>query len=255
MEKNIVLVVREGLVLRNDNGVATTFTGVGSVESLLAAVKSTLEDIQTNAQGLAPQFTHVYVPSLLGGLLNNLVGLYKRTGKTREGNVISAIELQLYNEVDQMLKDRSDNVRLVNIKHTRKNDLNMETLIKRSWALLDREERKLLSHARAGVIPQATAAPAGGMTPEMIAMQQQNAMMMQMMQQMMTMMPGMQMPNMNMMQQMPTSEPTTAPIVDTDTVVEGTSINIDATKIAELAGNNSSNAGTAYDPTAYDPEF
>lgn len=263
MEKNIIVVVREGLALRNDNGNVTTFNSVSSVESTLMAVKSTLERVQTNAQGLEQQFTHLYVPSLLGGLLQNLVGLYKRTGKTREGNVINQSEMNLYIEVDQMLRDRSDNVRLVNLKHIRKGDLNMESLIKKTWALLDREERKLLTQARAGVAPQVVAQNTTQPSPEMLAMQQQMQMMQQMMQGFMSMMSG-QMPQMPNMPQMTPVAPVTTevqPQVETVTTTApvGTSINIDPNAIANATAmlNTQENVAptTASEVTEYDPEF
>ena len=257
MEKNIIVVVREGLALRNDNGTVTTFNTVSSVESTLVAVKNTLENIQTNAQGLEQSFTHLYVPSLLGGLLQNLVGLYKRTGKTREGNVINQSEMNLYIEVDQMLRDRSDNVRLVNLKHIRKGDLNMESLIKKTWALLDREERKLLTQARAGVAPQVAPNTASvQQSAEMQAMQQQMQMMQQMMANFMTMMGGQmpagmpQMPQMNMAPV--ATESVVAPVAPAPV---GTSINLDPNAIVNATAALNAVETTNTEVTEYDPEF
>ena len=229
MEKKIIFVVREGLAVRNIEGQFTTFNGVGSVTSVLTGLKDTLASIQTNAQGLAQEFVTIYVPDMMNGILSNSIGLYLRNGKTASGKVIEKAELDLYTEVYAMLTERNFNVRLYNIKHVAKEDSVTKTLIKNTWAALDREERKIMLAGKAQVNGNvAVASTSSQPSPEMVAMQQQMAMMQQMMQGFMSLMGG-QMPNMNMAGQVPVAPTTTqatAPVVTPD-LGQPTALNVD----------------------------
>lgn len=233
MENKIVFVAREGLAIRNIGGQFTTFSGAGSVTAVLEGLKATLATIPTNVEGLAQEFITVYLPDIMNGLLSNSIGLYLRTGKTSSGRVIDQAELNLYVEVFNMLTERSLNVRLYNVKFVSKDDTVTKTLIKNTWAVLDREERKLLMSARVnagamvGVGAQVnTQQP----SPEMIAMQQQMAMMQQMMQGVMSMLGGQmtngQMPAMTPAMPTATTTATTTPDLGQPTALD---INLGAT--------------------------
>lgn len=257
MENKIIFVVREGLVVRNISGQYTTFNGVGSVVALLNGLKETLATIPTNAQGLAADFTTIYLPDTMNGLLSNSIGLYLRNGKTASGKVIDEAELNLYVEVYNLLTERNFNVRLYNLKHVSKDDAVTRTLIKNTWAVLDREERKLLMSARAGVGIGAAqpAINAGQPTPEMIAMQQQMAMMQQMMQQMMMMngqaMQG-QMPMMNMQMPVAPVQPVAQETITPD-LGAPTALNVDLGQTPVV--NNVTPDATAPAVEEYEPEF
>lgn len=196
MEKKIILVVREGLVVRNMDSTFTTFNGVGSVSATLEALKQTLLTIKKDSEGLAESFATVYVPDVLNGLLSNSIGLYLRTGKTSSGKVIESAELNLYVEVFNLLKERSLNVRIYNLKFVSKDDAVTKALIKNAWAALDREERKILQAGRAGVVNAGVQQqPSQDINAMMAQMQQMQQMMMMMMQGGMQNMMG-NMPNM-----------------------------------------------------------
>ena len=267
MEKKIVFVVREGLVVRNVEGNFKTFSGVDSVVTMLNALKETLQTVPTNASGLAQDFITIYVPDMMNGLLSNSVGLYLRNGKTASGKVIDKAELNLYVEVHNLLSERNFNVRLYNLKHVAKEDSVTKTLIKNTWSALDREERKIMLSARtnagavAGVMPQVSNQP----SPEMIAMQQQMAMMQQMMQGFMTMMSGGAMPNGQMpnMPQMPVAPtPATTTVTGTENLEAPTTLNVDLTAgttpvDTTPATNVTTPATTPVVPVVeeYEPEF
>lgn len=232
MEKKIVFVVREGLAVRNMDGQFTTFNGVGSVTAVLEGLKATLATIPTNAEGLAQDFVTIYVPDVMNGLLSNSIGLYLRNGKTASGKVIDKAELDLYVEVFNMFAERNFNVRPYNLKFVAKDDAVTKALIKNTWASLDREERRIMLAGRAG-LGQASAQPQVGTqqpSPEMIAMQQQMAMMQQMMQGVMSMLGGQmtnaQMPAMTPAMPTATTTATTTPDLGQPTALD---INLGAT--------------------------
>lgn len=248
MEKKIVFVVREGLVVRNIEGNFKTFSNVGSVTAMLDGLKETLLSIQTNAQGLASDFITIYVPDVMNGLLSNSIGLYLRNGKTASGKVIDKKELDAYVEVHNLLAERSFNVRLYNLKYVSKEDSITKTLIKNTWSALDREERKALLAGRTniGVNPQVNSS----VSPEMIAMQQQMQMMQQMMQGFMSMMSG----------NMPTNQvPTQSPVTTMPTTIStGTTDTINTTQnLGAPTTLNIDLTSTQTEPVVeeYEPEF
>lgn len=248
MEKKIVFVVREGLAVRNVEGNFKTFSGVGSVTSVLEGLKETLLTIPTNAQGLAQDFITIYVPDVMNGLLSNSIGLYLRNGKTTSGKAIDKAELDLYVEVHNLLTERSFNVRLYNLKYISKDDTLTKTLIKNTWASLDREERRIMLAGRAnaiGVAPQVNSQP----SPEMLAMQQQMQMMQQMMQGFMSMMGG-QMPNMTMPLNTATQQ-TTETVAVTENLGAPTSLNISM----DLTTPQAETAPQVTVVEEYEPEF
>lgn len=212
MEKKIILVVREGLVVRNMDSTFTTFNGVGSVSATLEALKQTLLTISKDSEGLAESFATIYVPDVLNGLLSNSIGLYLRTGKTSSGKVIESAELNLYVEVFNMLKERSLNVRIYNLKFVSKDDTVTKALIKNAWAALDREERKILQAGRAGIVNAGVQQqqPSQDMNAMMAQMQQMQQMMMMMMQGGMQNMMG----NMPVMPNMQTPAPVQQPTAE-----------------------------------------
>lgn len=252
MEKKIVFVVREGLAIRNMNGQFSSFTGISSVTTILAGLKETLATIPTNEAGLSEVFTTIYVPDMMNGLLSNSIGLYLRTGKTASGKIIEQAELDAYMEVFNMLNARSYNVRLYNVRYVSKEDIATKNIIKNTWSALDREERKIMQQARAG-IGASVQNPVNN--AQLDSMQQQMQMMQQMMQMFGSMMqggngmvmPNMTMPNMNMNNQNANTvadslgEPTTLNV----NMVAGTTQEVEQQE--QVEGQNG--------VTAYEPEF
>lgn len=249
MEKKIVFVVREGLAIRNMNGQFNSFTGISSVVTVLTGLKDSLNQIPTNVSGLSEVFTTIYVPDMMNGLLSNSIGLYLRTGKTASGKIIDQAELDLYVEVFNMLNDRSYNVRLYNLKYVSKDDVATKNVIKNTWSALDREERKIMQQARAG-IGASVQNPVNN--AQLDSMQQQMVMMQQMMQMFGSMMQSgnMQMPNMSAM--MPTQ-----PIVNNNATVESCGdptkldINMGATEVTDAQDA----VAVGETVTQYEPEF
>lgn len=260
MEKKIVFVVREGLAVRNMNGQFNSYRGTASVMTLLEGLKDTLNQIPTNAQGLAQDFVTIYVPDVMNGLLSNSIGLYLRNGQTASGKLIDQAELDLYVEVFNMLNERSFNARLYNLKYIHKDDVATKNIIKNTWSALDREERKLKREINMNAAVNNTVNNA-----QMETMQQQ----MQMMQQMMSMfmqagmmqgnmqMPNMQgmtmptMPGMPAMQPQP-AQPGTEPV---PTYGEPTALNVDMSAGSTPQAATQEVTGTEDKVEAYEPEF
>lgn len=223
-ERNVVLVAREGLTVRNMDNAGTVFHAESSVVGLLTALIDTLENIKLDSEGLEDILTTVYVPTMLGGIVNKTIGNYIRTGCTREGNVIDPKELELYKKAFTMINQRAFNIRVV---FAPKENANIKALVKKTWSMLDREERKLLMAAKVGavsvpVIGGVPAQPQLDMTAMQAEMQKQmNDNMMAMQQQFMTMMQGMMggMMNPAMMQNMQMQQPVT-PVQTPEPIVQ-----------------------------------
>lgn len=261
MEKKIVFVVREGLAVRNMNGQFNSYRSTSSVMVLLEGLKDTLTQIPSNAKGLAQDFVTIYLPDVMNGLLSSSIGLYLRNGKTASGKLIDEAELNLYVEVFNMLNERSFNVRLYNLKYVSKEDVATKNVIKNTWSALDREERKIIQQARAGI----GVANSAINNSQMEAMQQQMAMMQQMMTMFGSMMQGsmmqgdmMQMPN---IQGMPTmqSQPS-QPTADVQSQQYGdpTALNVNLNATSEIQSTTETttvadDASNGIQP--YEPEF
>ena len=78
---------------------------IGCLEILV----SLLENIPTN-DTIAEEISIIYVPDIIGALVTGGIADYLRTNKTKSGDSISQEKLDLYIEIDNLVKERNYNV-------------------------------------------------------------------------------------------------------------------------------------------------
>lgn len=76
----------------------------------LELLESVVESIPTNEEGLCDSITIIYVPDIISALVTGGVADYIRTKKTKLGEDITEEKLNLYVNIDKLVKERSYNV-------------------------------------------------------------------------------------------------------------------------------------------------
>lgn len=142
MFKNYYLVgqtVANGAVAlaMNESKQYKTTRGTSTKLALLEGLKTVLEMVPTNAEGMTDKVTAIYTIDMVSsGFVYDSAQSWLRTGKTGSGTVMEPTELKLLKEVYLMLSERSLNAKILSVKHIAKDDKKGGALLKAAWDML-----------------------------------------------------------------------------------------------------------------------
>ena len=133
--KNVIIVSKGNTAVAvGDNNQATiTKTGVGAFLSNLEAIKEVLSTIPVEPS----ETVHIYVPDIIQGIVSGSAVEYVKTGKTANGNTLTAEEVAGFKEFYKMYAERILNVRFTQFKYIAKDNVELQNLKKKAWDTLN----------------------------------------------------------------------------------------------------------------------